>query len=284
MRKSTRILGAVLLILAICLALIVYALIREDRHGRLTVSFLDIGQGDAILIDSPAGRQMLIDGGPSSAILRRLTEQLPWWDRSIDIVVATHPDIDHTNGLYDVFARYRVAHILLPSVAGETDDWASTLRAAHAEDAQEFIAERGQVIDLGGGAYAQVLFPDRALPSVETNTASTIVRIIYGETAFMLTGDAPQAIEKYLVALDGAHLKADVLKAGHHGSKTSSAAAFISAVDPSFAVYSRGCDNRYGHPAPEIVQRYQELDVAIFDTCKEGTITFISDGEKVSRK
>lgn len=284
MRRSSKILGAVLLVLALCLALIVYALIREDRRGLLTVSFLDIGQGDAILIDSPAGRQMLIDGGPSSAILRRLGEQLPWWDRAIDVVVATHPDIDHTNGLYDVFARYRVSQVLLPSVEGATDDWASTLRAAHAERAQEYIAERGQVIDLGGGAYAYILFPDRPLPGVETNTASTIVRIVYGDTSFMLTGDAPQSIEKYLVALDGVNLKADVLKAGHHGSKTSSHEAFISAVDPSFAVYSRGCDNRYGHPHSEIVERFAAFDVSTLDTCEEGTITFVSDGKVVTRR
>lgn len=284
MRKSARITGLALLALAICVVIIVYALWREDRRGLLTVSFLDVGQGDAIFLDSPVGRQMLIDGGPNSAILKRLSDVMPWWDRSIDVVVATHPDIDHSSGLYDVFARYRVTQIFLPSVVGSTDDWATILKTVRTEGGVEYIAERGQVIDLGGGAYAQVLFPDRALPGVETNTASTIVRIVYGDTAFMLTGDAPVSIEKYLVALDGEKLKSHVLKAGHHGSRTSSHVAFISAVDPEYAVFSRGCDNKYGHPVPEIVERYQQLSVFTLDTCTEGTITFVSDGSNVSRR
>lgn len=278
-----------MLLILLCVALVLVALIlsalwREDRHGLLTVSFLDIGQGDAILIDAPSGRQMLIDSGPSAVVLRRLSEVVPWWDRTIDVVLATHPDLDHIGGLPDVFARYRVGTIFLPRVEGATADWEAALRAAHAEHAEEYFAQRGQIIDLGGGAYARVLFPDRALPHVETNLDSAIVQLVYGKTAFMLTGDSPDEIELYLTALDGAALHSDVLKAGHHGSKTSSANAFISAVDPTYVVFSRGCDNKYGHPSPEVVERYKNLGIESFDTCKEGTITFVSNGDSIMKK
>ncbi len=284
MRRSSRVLLLILLIALVVVGLICYAAWREDRHGLLTVSFLDMGQGDAIFIDAPSGRQMLIDSGPNATILRRLSPVSPWWDRTIDVVLATHPDLDHIGGLPDVFARYRVATIFLPRVEGATADWEAALDAAHQERAQEYFAERGQVIDLGGGVSARVLFPDRALPHVETNLDSTIVQLVYGETSFMLTGDSPDEIELYLTALDGAALHSDVLKAGHHGSKTSSAPAFVSAVDPAYVVFSRGCDNTYGHPSPEVVERFEHMGIEILDTCEEGTVTFVSDGAHVVRK
>ena len=284
MNKSSRVLLAVLIFTVIISGVVLYAVWREDRRGLMTVSFLDIGQGDAIFIDAPSGRQMLIDGGPNGTVLRKLSEVMPWWDRAIDVVLATHPDTDHSNGLADVFARYRVGTIFLPSVEGSTADWEATLRAARAEDADEYIAERGQVIDLGGGAHARILFPDRKLPHAETNLASTIVHLTYGDTSFMLTGDSPDEIELYLTGLDGTALRSDVLKAGHHGSKTSSATAFISVVDPTYAVFSRGCENRYGHPAPEVVGRFAKLAVETLDTCQKGTVTFVSDGKTVVKK
>ena len=284
MRKSSRILGASLLVVLVFVGVIAVAMWREDRHGLLTVSFLDVGQGDSIFIEAPSGRQMLIDGGPGSVVLRKLSEVMPWYDRTIDIVMATHPDIDHTNGLADVFSRYKVSYIFLPSVRGATEDWAATLRAAGDEDAAEITAQRGQIIDLGRGAYAEILFPDRPLPDVETNTASAVVHLVYGKTSFMLTGDLPQEAENYLAGLDRSALRSDVLKAGHHGSKTSSSAAFIGSVNPSYAVFSRGCDNKYGHPNQEVVDRFALFGIPTADTCEDGTITFVSDGQTIRRR
>ncbi|MCE9541552.1 MBL fold metallo-hydrolase [Candidatus Kaiserbacteria bacterium] len=195
MRKSSRVLGISLLLALSFAGMASSAAWHEDRRGLLTVSFLNIGQGDSIFIDAPSGRQMLIDGGPGTVVLRKLNDVIPWYDRTIDVVLATHPDIDHTNGLADVFSRYRVSYIFLPSVKGTTDDWAATLRAAHGEHAREVVAQRGQIINLGDGAYAEVLFPDRSLPDTETNTASAVVRLVYGQTSFMFTGDSPQEVE-----------------------------------------------------------------------------------------
>ena len=284
MRKSSRLTGAVLLVL-LCIAIVIwYAALREDRRGLLTVSFLDVGQGDSIYIDAPSGRQVLIDGGKGSTVLRRLASVIPWWDRTIDVIIPTHPDADHIGGLVDVLARYKVSMIIRSSVEGDTQTAKALVEAMKQEGSQNIVAMRGQVIDLGNGAYLQILYPDRLLPHVATNDGSVVVRLVYGDTAFMLTGDASQGIEEYLTALDGKSLYSDVLKAGHHGSKYSSSPLFLGFVNPLFGVFSRGCTNTYGHPAPEIVARFKQFSIPTFDMCEDGTVTFVSDGQTVVRK
>ncbi len=283
MRYGTRILGTTLAALTACAALAWYAAWQEDRRGLLTVSFLDVGQGDAIFIDAPSGRQALIDGGPTTGVLRRLGETMSWWDRSIDVVIATHPDTDHVSGLADVLDRYRVGAVVRSSVAGEAGAAAAFDEAVSAEGARVLVAMRGQVIDLGNGARLEILFPDRALPRADTNDASIVARLVYGDTTFLFTGDAPQGVERYLVFLDGSALRSDVLKAGHHGSKTASSPALLGFAHPAYGIFSRGCDNRYGHPASEVVARFQQFNIPTLDTCTEGTISFVSDGETVKR-
>ena len=191
MRRSVQIQGFVILFLFLTTLGIWFAIFREDRRGVLTVSFLNIGQGDAIFIDAPSGRQVLIDGGPDRSVLRELGRILPWWDRSIDVVVATHPDADHISGLVDMLQRYRVENIFHPGVEKNTGPAESMLLSVASEGARETIARRGQIIDLGSGAYIEILFPDRDVSSVETNTASIVARLVYGDTSFMLTGDSP---------------------------------------------------------------------------------------------
>lgn len=283
MRRSVKITGVAIILLALLTIGIWYAAFREDRAGFLTVSFLNIGQGDSIFIEAPSGRQVLIDGGPNSSVLRQLSSVSPWWDRSIDVVIPTHPDADHIGGLIDVFERYDVATVIRSSVEGDTKTFAAFNRAMHDEHTQEVIATRGQIVNLGDGAYLEILSPDRSVPHVDTNTGCVVARLVYGKTSFMLSCDAPKEIENYLVYLDGDALHADVLKAGHHGSKNSSSPLFLGFVNPEYGVFSRGCDNRYGHPAPEIVDRFAQFGIPTSDTCKDGTITFVSDGKTVWR-
>ncbi len=273
-----------LIVLAAIVAVVWIAAMREDRSERLSISFLDVGQGDSIFIEAPSGRQALIDGGPDTSVLRALSKQIPWYDRSIDVVIATHPDLDHIGGLIDILPRYRVGMIIESSVQGQTPGWKTFQSRVAAEQAQRIEAERGQIIDLGGGAYIEILFPDRAVPGVETNVGCIVAKLVYGTTSVMLPCDTTDAIEKYLVQLDGTKLKSDVLKAAHHGSKTSSASVFVGFVDPEYAIYSRGCDNSYGHPHKETIDTFARFDVPTLDTCEEGTITFVSDGQTIVRK
>ncbi len=284
MRASVRVKILVILVLLAVTIGSLGAAIREDRRGLLTVAFLNVGQGDSIFIDAPSGNQVLIDGGPGSgAVLGELSRVLPWWDRSIDLVIPTHPDADHISGLIDVFERYRVHTVLHSSVEGDTSTFAAFNETLAQENAYTAVALRGQIIDLGGGAYMEILYPDRDVSHVETNDGSIIARLVYGKTAFMLTGDAPQKIENYIVGLDGKALRADVLKAGHHGSKTSSSPLFLGFVGPQYGIFSRGCNNSYGHPAPEVVDRFRLFGIQTIDTCLNGAITFISDGQTVER-
>lgn len=285
MRQSSRWMVYALGALALIVALVWWAAARENRAGLLTVAFLDVGQGDAIFIDAPSGRQVLIDGGRGARTLRSLSSAMPWYDRSIDLVIATHPDTDHIGGLIDVFGRYRIGAIVLSSVLDESGSDVQELdRAIREEGIAPLIAHRGQIIDLGVGAYIEVLFPDRSVPDIETNTGSVVAKLVFGETSFLLSGDAPDEIEEYLVAIEGERLKADVLKAGHHGSNTSSSPLFLGYVDPAYAVFSRGCDNSYGHPAPEVAARYSDFGIPTLDTCIDGTVTFVSDGTAVTRR
>lgn len=285
MRRSVAINGTVVLILLALTVGIWHAVLREDRRGVLTISFLDVGQGDAVFIDAPSGRQVLIDGGRDRSVLRALSKAMPWYDRSIDIVVATHPDQDHIGGLVDVLARYNTDLIVESSVRDEEGaDSAAFEAAAAREGARRLVATRGELIDLGKGAYLEILSPDRDVSNVDTNIGCVVARVVYRETSFMLPCDAPKAIEEYLVQLDSDELRSDVLKAGHHGSKTSSSLLFLGFVNPNFGVFSRGCDNSYGHPHQEVVSLFERFEVPTLDTCKDGTVTFVSNGQNVMKR
>src|SRR3989344_6078871 len=284
MRRSVQIKAIVILLLLMLMLCIWYAIAAEDRRGLLIVSFLDIGQGDAIFIEAPTGRQVLIDGGAGTAVLRRLSGVMPWFDRTIDVVIGTHPDQDHIGGLIDTLARYKVAMIAQSSVTGDTPIWDTFRKKVAEEGGLSFFAKRGQIIALGEGAYLEILFPDRDVSNVDTNTGCIVARVVYGITSFMLPCDAPQAIENYLVRLDGSGLQSNVLKAGHHGSKTSSGPLFLGYVAPEYGVFSRGCNNSYGHPAAEVVARFAQFEIPTLDTCTEGTVTFVSDGSSVRRR
>ena len=288
MQKSAKVLSATIVVLLFVTVVIWVSLTQASSGAKLRVTFLDVGQGDAIFIQSPSGLQMLLDGGKNRAVIRELSRAMPWFDRSIDVVLATHPDADHIGGLPDVLKRYDVDLIVQSSVLDvEGADEKALDAAAEVEEregARRLIAERGQMIDLGNGAFFEVLFPDRDVPGLETNTGSIVGRLVYGDTSFMLTGDSPQAIEEYLVKLDAGDLKSNILKAGHHGSRTSSSLQFVGWVSPEYAVFSRGCDNSYGHPHGEPVAVFARLGVETFDTCEDGSVTFVSDGKKVVRE
>lgn len=252
--------------------------ISADDSRYLRVHFMDVGQGDAILVQTPDGVQALIDGGPDSSVLRELSRELGYFDRSIDVIVATHPDKDHIGGLADVFERYAVANIV------KTDNLSDTAVArmyeslVAAEGSNIIYANRGQRIALGASTTLEILYPEGEVRDLESNTSSIVAKLEYGSTAFMLTGDSPKSIEEYLVLTQGEHLHADVLKVGHHGSRTSTSELFLAEVSPQYAVVSAGRDNSYGHPHLEVTDALFNAGVETYSTAESGTITFISDG------
>lgn len=262
----------------------VHAFGTPEQH-RLSISFLDVGQGDAILVEGPSGIQMLIDGGKDRSVLRELPRVMGPLDRSIDVVVATHPDADHIGGLADVLGRYTVANLIESGREGESGVFAGFVDARDRENAPVVEARSSMRIHLGGGAYADILHPEDNVTKLrDTNDASVSMRIVYGKTEFMLTGDAPAWVEERLVTERGSGLRSDLLKAGHHGSKTSTSAAFLAAVDPSIVVISAGKDNSYGHPHEEVLERIVDSGASYVSTAEEGTITYTSDGRTIGRQ
>ncbi|NQV93005.1 MBL fold metallo-hydrolase [Candidatus Kaiserbacteria bacterium] len=260
------------------------AVFADGKEGVLTVAFLDVGQGDAIFIEAPNGNQMLVDGGRNPAVLRELGEVMSFSDRTIDVVVATHPDKDHISGLIDVFRRYDINTFLYSGVMHDTGEYRTLLNTVSEEGIAPTLVRRGMRVVLGGGVFAEILFPDRDVSHVETNLGSIVLRVVYGETEVMLTGDSPQSIEKYLVSISGRKLESDILKAGHHGSKTSSAESFVGLVNPEFAIISAGKDNSYGHPHKEVMEIFERLGIETINTADAGTIIFTSDGTTFTQK
>jgi competence protein ComEC len=250
----------------------------------LTVSFLDVGQGDAILIQTSDGYEMLIDGGRDSSVLRELSKQRSFFDRTIDVVVSTHPDLDHIAGLVDVLKRYQVGTIIMTTNEGESGAAEAFSSAVPNENAQIVLADAGQTLRLGATVLVQIFAPTGDESKLESNTASIVTRIVYGDTSFLLTGDAPMEIEDYLVRTYGKQLDSDVLKLGHHGSKTSSSDLWLDTVTPQFAVVSAGLDNRYGHPHQDVMQRVFKRNIETSHTGTDGTVTFLSNGTAVWRE
>lgn len=253
----------------------------------LSVSFLDIGQGDSILIEAPNGRQMLIDGGANTAVLGELGKVMGFFDRSIDVVLATHPDKDHIGGLPFVLERYRVDTFVDSMADSDTGSYRKLEDVAAQQGIATYYGERGMVVMLDDdhNVYFHILYPvPDEFTIEETNDMSIVGKLVYGDTSFMLTGDAGKVPELMMTSTDGDYLKSSVLKAGHHGSDTSSSASFVRAVDPQYAIISAGRDNSYGHPHPATMKTLADAGAEILETSEEGTITFVSNGVDIWRR
>lgn len=250
----------------------------------LQIHFLDVGQGDATLIETPDGVQVLIDGGPNGTVLRQLAERMSFFDRSIDMVIGTHPDTDHIGGLIDVFARYAIATILVTENTGSSATARTYQDAAAYEGAEVVYARTGQVFELGASTTLRVLYPESDPADMESNASSIVVQLVYGDTEVLLTGDSPKRIEEYLVRTQQTGLQSDILKIGHHGSRTSTSELFLEEVGPQFAIISAAKDSRYGHPHVEVTDMLSNYAVETSRTAEEGTITFLSDGVHTWKK
>lgn len=247
----------------------------------LTVTFLDVGQGDAIFIETSDGVQVLIDGGPDSGVVRELAKQLTFYDKDLDVVVATHSDKDHIGGLIDVLNRYEVETVVRTENKNDTEVAALFDEVVAAEGAEIFLAQAGQQLQLGASTTLLILSPEGDSSLWESNTASIVAQLQYGDSSFMLTGDAPVNIEEYVAKNYGLLIESDVLKLGHHGSRTSTSDIFLEAVAPKYAVVSAGKDNSYGHPHQEVIESLKERAIPIVETARAGNIVFKSDGKNI---
>lgn len=263
--------------------IVIFSAIYKEDDKRLMVAFLDIGQGDAIFIETPSGRQMLIDGGPpGGAVLRELGKVMPFYDRSIDVVVATHGDQDHIGGLSDVLNRFSVDLFVRSMTTTTSAAFQTLLTIIENKNIKEEIIIKPENIDFGDGVEFNILFPDIDTSGWETNDASIVGKLVYGKNSFLLTGDSPSKIELYLVQKYGLFLKSDVLKVGHHGSKTSSSPLYVETVSPTYGIISAGLNNKFNHPAVQTMDTLNKYEVKILETLGKGTVVFKSNGENLT--
>ncbi|HYF13157.1 MAG TPA: MBL fold metallo-hydrolase [Candidatus Paceibacterota bacterium] len=285
LRRRYIALGSVALLLLIAIG-IWGAVFAETPKGTLTVAFLDVGQGDAIFIESPTGVQIVMDGGPDGTVLRELPSVMPIPDRSIDALIGTHPDKDHIGGLIDVFERYDISVYIEPGITKDTLTAQTLLERVKEENIPSLIARRGMFLDLGGGAELHVLFPDYDVSGLSTDDANEggiVMKLVYGSTTALFMADVSKKVEDRLITLGETDLDTDLLKIGHHGSRFSTDDDFVSAVSPAAAIISVGDRNTYGHPTEEVIHTLSSQHVDILRTDEEGTIIFKSNGKNFVR-
>jgi competence protein ComEC len=265
-------------LLLVCIV-VWWPLVTFDRSPeQFEIHFLAVGQGDATLLRTPEGHEVLIDGGPTGAVVREVAAAQTFGDRHLDLIVATHVDTDHVGGLPNVLKRYDTS-ILLGSDARSTAPAAEAFLVGYEnEPALRVPATAGQVIQLDADTTIHVLAPAGDTTNWRPNAASAVLLVRYGETAVLLTGDAPKGVEEYLARTYGEQLNVDILKLGHHGSDTSTSQALLEVTTPEYAIVSAGLNNRYGHPHPDVIDRTERVGATIYELATEGTVSFVSDG------
>ena len=275
---------------------------KVEAKGQLTISMLDIGQGDAVLIQTGA-KNILIDTGDDKYYedgkkgkenTQLLTELQKLKIDHIDTLVMTHAHADHIGKADKVIAQYGVKELVYNGIPSTSKYFINALKAAKANGTQQVKVKAGDVLDFGNGVSFEIVSPSQSLidedtaaikakKKVDVNNESVVGRLTFGNFAMLFTGDAEGPVEKDMAASYGKKLKCQVLKAGHHGSKTSSTAEFLKLVQPESVVMSLGVNNQYGHPHEALLNRLQKQGVKnIYRTDVNGTITIVSDGSSYS--
>ncbi len=271
---------------AVSVAALAWIAALSVPDGRLHVTFADVGQGDAVFIVTPSGANIVVDGGPDPLDAARVAgSKLRFWDRTIDLVVLTHPHSDHVSGLTALLRRYDVERVLERRVEYDSPAYQAWRQAVDGEGATVTQAWAGQVVTLDDGVLLQVVGPPEKLmrgTSSDVDNASVVLRRVYGRISFLLTGDIFGEAEADLVARN-ALIDSDVLKVAHHGSRTSSIDEFLDAVTPAPVVVSVGEDNRFGHPHPQTVTALlgRVPEDSVYLTSEKGDIEFVTDGTRL---
>jgi len=256
-----------LISLVLCNVIAWSAVFYYSQVVDMEVCFLDVGQGDSILIQTGVNQQILIDGGPDDSVIDKLEQYLPFWDRTIDLIVLTHPDKDHLFGLTEVLKNYRVKNILWTGVKAKTLLYQEWLELIESEKADIHIAQKGMRIgDL------EVIYPFENLEGREVfdlNDSSIVLKL---NNHILFTGDITTKIELLLEDVN-----VDILKLGHHGSKNSTSFEFLQNTSPDVAIVSAGLSNSYGHPADEVLARLDEFAINVLQTSKLKDICLIQN-------
>ena len=254
----------------------------------LQVHYIDVGQADAILVRIPTDngtKNMLIDAGtaeghPASTVQKYL-EDLGITE--LEYMIITHPHLDHIGAADEVIRAFTVRNLIMPECEASTQAWINVLTAMDERDLSYIPSEAGKTYRIGDASFT-ILGPIDASKVKDTNDYSVVIRLVFGNTSFLFTGDAEKTSEAEMLArFPASAFKCNVLKVGHHGSTTSSSKAFLSAADPDVAVISCGTGNSYGHPHTETLENLNAAGVQVLRTDLEGTVILCSDGKEVYR-
>jgi competence protein ComEC len=279
MRKYWR---ETVIIVLICANLSVWFLTFSHKSSNLLhVYFLNVGQGDSIFIDSPTHGRVLLDGGPDRTVLSELGKILPFGDRRIDVMIESHPDADHIGGLVDVLKQYKIGAFIEPGVDSTNQVHITLENEVRSQSIPFLLARRGMNINFGDGTELLILYPNQNVKNWETNDASIVAKLVYGSKSFLLTGDSTKKAEYDLLGLNRTILKSTVLKAGHHGSATSSSLPYVEAVKPEYAIISAGKNNKYGLPKQVTLDTLTQVGARILSTINLGTIEFETNGNSL---
>ncbi|WHP41359.1 MBL fold metallo-hydrolase [Lysinibacillus capsici] len=271
--KKIMVLLLCIFLLAGCTEAVKTEKIPVTAGHEMHVHFIDVGQGDSILIESPSGKTMLIDGGVKGAGQQIVSYLKELGINKLDIVVATHPDADHIGGLIPVLDNMTTEQFYDSGKVHTSQTFEEMLTQIDEKNIPYHVPKIGDDIEFDKDVNVKVLNANDQ--ATDNNDSSIVLKMTYGNVSFLLTGDAGVALEKEMLQYD---VKATVLKAGHHGSNTSSSEEFVQAVKPEVAILSYGEDNKYGHPHAEVVDRLQAIGSKIYATADLGTITVSTDG------
>ncbi|HAT73832.1 MAG: Beta-lactamase domain protein [Candidatus Moranbacteria bacterium GW2011_GWF2_36_839] len=266
------------LIFLLIISLILAGVIWHSQNQKLKIIFFNVGQGDAIMI-SQGQNQILIDGGPSGQKeMEKLGKYIPFWDRKIEIVIATHPDQDHIGGLIDVMKNYKIGKVIDNSAESDSQVYKNYLEIIENKNIERLKGKEGMNIKIKD-ANLEIIYPGLILDPPaggpkDTNSDSIVAKLIYGQNSFLFTGDFPLEKESALL-IDKFDLISKVLKVSHHGSKNATSQEFLSKVSPFDAIISVGKNNSYGHPAGELLERLRAKKINILRTDEKGDIEYI---------
>jgi competence protein ComEC len=251
---------------------------------KIQLHFFDVGHGDAALITTPNNQNVLIDGGPNDVVSQKLDDYLPFYHRSLDAVILTHPHADHLVGLLKVLDQYEVKRVYLTGVLHTTPEYLEFLEKIKTKKIDTKAVKSGDEMDFGDGIKLEILSPltDLSQAKVENlNNSSIVAKLVYGEKKVLFTGDLEKEGQEKLLAAN-ADLAADLIKIPHHGSKDAGYERFLEKVNFTMAVISVGKDNKFGHPAPSTLSILR--NVAVFRTDYDGDINFEMDQKNILPK
>ena len=255
-------------------AVFVWSTIFKLEDGNLHLKVFDVGQGDSIFIRTPSGYKILIDGGPNDKVLDHLGAELPFYDKTLDLVVLTHPQADHLTGLIDVAKTYKIKQLWISygeNTTAQYDDWTNVLDS---EGIKPRLIWSGDQINFPDSTVLKVVWPKEKTSYTDLNTTSVVLYLDYKDFEALLTGDADQQVQPYA----GNISNIEFLKVPHHGSKTALRPDYLTRISPEISVISVGAKNRYGHPSQILLNLFDKSKTNIYRTDQNGTVEIVTDG------